>query len=119
MFEKIRKTIDNYKQDSRFWIIVVVFAICALMVALQFGIMYRFQSQNVIWEGVCKGGNLIQGQNGIIMKVNCPRHDEFKTDIADIILASKNEGKVFYCKKIEGNIMKDETWICVPPKGTE
>lgn len=111
MFDNIKEVIHTYK-NIRFWLIVGVVAVCLLLVGLQVGIMYAFQSQNPVWEGVCNGGDLIEGNDSILMTVHCPTQDEFKISNFLVILASKNEDKTFYCKKTEGNILKDETWKC-------
>lgn len=119
MFE-IRKAITTYKKSVRFWVIFIAVVLCGLLVGLQFGIMYAFQSQNTIWEGVCKGGNLIKGTNDtILMTVHCPTQDKFLVNNFLITLASKNENKMFYCRKTEGNIMKNEKWKCQLSKGAK
>ncbi len=110
------KAINWYKREIHFGFIVIVCLICAAIIGLQIATFYLFQSENTMWQGICKGGNLIEGSNdSVIMKVHCPLQDEFLTDSLSVIMASKNEGQVFYCKKTEGNIMKDETWYCSVP----
>jgi len=114
------KVINSYKKEVRFSFIIFICIICGLLIGLQIGLMYGWQSQNAVWEGVCKGGALVEGPDKVVMTVHCPSHDQFKTSSIPVMLASKNEGRVFFCRKTEGNIMKDENWRCtVPEKGTD
>lgn len=111
------KAINWYKREVQIGFLVIVCLSCVAIIGIQIGSMHLFQSESIMWEGICKGENLVAGSNdSIIMEVYCPLQDEFLTTNISVIMVSKNEDKLFYCKRTEGNIMKDESWYCSVPK---
>ncbi len=116
----MKKAIKSYIREVQFGMMFVICITCVILVGIQTGFMFTMQDSRTIWQGICKGGALSDaGDNRTNMVVHCPGEEEFVLNDPILIMTSKDDGKVFYCKRTEGSIMKDEDWLCTVPKGDD
>ena len=116
----IKTNLKYYKRKVTFGLIICVCFVLALTSGAQVALMYAFEEDTTEWQGICKGGELSNGgDRRTNMMVHCPGEEEFVINDPYVIIASKSEGKVFYCRRTKGTIIKNETWKCYTsdPKG--